>query len=83
MKQTPLQELLAYIHTDEPHEYLSSKNTAELIIAKIQELLPKEKTQIVDAFQKGHDDDLRGEYYVYSEFNSGEEYYKKTYVNEI
>lgn len=50
---TALQELLNFLHLDKEHEEINEHLQVHDIVLKCQDLLKKEKQQIVDAFKSG------------------------------
>jgi hypothetical protein len=66
--KTPLQELMQWFN--ERPQYDKTSEGYE-IMQKAQELLAKEKEQIIDAYSDGH--------YIKDEFYNPKEYYNQTY----
>lgn len=72
MNKTVLHELIEWLD-----DRIVSASTMD-IIKKCHEMLPKERQQIIDAYNQ----DLYGGMSGLQKFNDGTEYYNKTYNNE-
>lgn len=73
--KTVLTEILDYLHLDKNYEEINENLQVHDIVYKINDLLKKEKQQIIDAYNQG--DYPNGEKY-----DSGLNYFKETYENK-
>ena len=78
MKQkTPLNSLLVYVNNYEAKGF-NALMVKDMIITKINLLIPKEKEQIENTYSKGKSDQISVES-GYSKHISGKDYYKQTF----